>query len=244
MKAAGLEYLNKEFWIYVDIINVGFPSLCRQGLASLATIFLNNQAGDYGGDAALSAMTIASKMFMIVFSASLGIGQGYQPVCGYNYFAKRYDRVKESMTFTLICGTVCMFLTCLFIFIFAKPLMEAFISNSPEVVKIGTRVIRYQCLSMPFMSLNVIANMSFQSTKKKLQATILSSCRQGLFFIPLVFLLPSMIGLSGVELTQALADFCTFLFTIPFFVVFVKELNKKAKEQQKLNEKDEFSLEF
>ena len=85
---------------------------------------------------------------------------------------------------------------------------------------------------MPFLSLNVIANMSFQSTKKKIQATILSCCRQGIFFVPFILLLPLMFKLTGVELTQALSDFCTFLFTIPFFIIFVKELNRKIKTEE------------
>ncbi len=225
------KYITKEMWVYKDVLKVGFPSFCRQGLASIATIFLNNQAGTFGGDAVLDAMSIVSKIFMIVFSASLGIGQGYQPVCGYNYFAKRYDRVKEAMIFTLICGFSLMLLTCTFLFIFAEPVMKAFGEEGGEAVKIGTRVIKYQSLAMPFLSLNVIANMSFQSTKKKFSATILSCCRQGIFFIPFIFALPAIFGLAGVELTQALSDFCTFLFTIPFFIIFVKELNKKIKEQ-------------
>lgn len=225
------KYITKEMWVYKDVLKVGFPSFCRQGLASIATIFLNNQAGTFGGDAALDAMSIVSKIFMIVFSASLGIGQGYQPVCGYNYFAKRYDRVKEAMMFTLICGFSLMLLTCTFLFIFAEPVMKAFGEEGGEAVKIGTRVIKYQSIAMPFLSLNVIANMSFQSTKKKFSATILSCCRQGIFFIPFIFALPAMFNLAGVELTQALSDFCTFLFTIPFFIIFVKELNKKIKEQ-------------
>ena len=225
------KYITKEMWVYKDVLKVGFPSFCRQGLASIATVFLNNQAGTFGGDAALDAMSIVSKIFMIVFSASLGIGQGYQPVCGYNYFAKRYDRVKEAMIFTLICGFSLMLLTCAFLFFFAEPVMKAFGEEGGEAVKIGTRVIKYQSLAMPFLSLNVIANMSFQSTKKKFSATILSCCRQGIFFIPFIFALPAMFDLAGVELTQALSDFCTFLFTIPFFIIFVKELNKKIKEQ-------------
>ncbi len=224
------KYITKESWVYKDVLKVGFPSLCRQGLASIATIFLNNQAGMYGGDAALDAMSIVSKIFMIVFSVSLGIGQGYQPVCGYNYFAKKYDRVKEAMIFTLICGASLMFLTCILLFVFANPIMSAFV-KSEETIAIGTRVIRYQSLAMPFLSLNVISNMSFQSTKQKFQATILSCCRQGIFFIPFIFALPALFDLSGVEMTQALSDFCTFLFTIPFFVIFVKDLNKKIKAQ-------------
>ena len=185
-------------------------------------------------------MSIVSKIFMIVFSASLGIGQGYQPVCGYNYFAKRYDRVKEAMIFTLIWGAVLMFVTCAILFALAEPIMKLFVENGGETVAIGTRVIRYQSLTMPFLSLNVIANMSFQSTKKKISATILSCCRQGIFFIPFIFILPAIFKLGGVEMTQALSDFCTFLFTIPFFISFVKELNRKIKEQNS-NEKE---LEF
>ena len=226
------KYITKESWVYKDIIKVGFPSLCRQGLASLATILLNNQAGIYGGDPALDAMSIVSKVYMIVFSASLGIGQGYQPVCGYNYFAKKYSRVKEAMFFTFACGFTLMLITCSGLFIFAETLMGAFVSGSKEVVEIGARVIRYQSIAMPFLSLNVISNMSFQSTKKKVQATILSCCRQGIFFVPFILLLPLMFDLTGVELTQALSDFCTFLFTIPFFIVFVKELNRKIKTEE------------
>lgn len=229
-------YITKESWVYKDILKVGFPSLCRQGLASIATIFLNNQAGAFGGDAALDAMSIVSKIFMIVFSVSLGIGQGYQPVCGYNYFAKRYDRVKEAMFFTLIVGFSLMVVTCVVLFILAEPVMKAFVSDSPKAIEIGVNTIRFQSVTMPFLSLNVIANMSFQSTKKKLSATILSCCRQGIFFIPFVFILPLMFDVVGIELTQALSDFATFLFTIPFFIKFVKELNEKHKEQMNIKE--------
>ena len=224
------KYISNEMWVYKDVLKVGFPSFCRQGLASIATIILNNQAGKFGGDPALDAMSIVSKIFMIVFSVSLGIGQGYQPVCGYNYFAKRYDRVKEAMIFTLICGLSLMLLTCVGLYIFAEPVMKAFADEGGEAVKIGTRVIRYQSIAMPFLSLNVIANMSFQSTKKKFSATILSCCRQGIFFIPFILILPEIFDLSGIEMTQALSDFCTFLFTIPFYIIFVKELNKKISE--------------
>ena len=219
--------------VYSEILKIGLPSLCRQGLASVATILLNKQAGLYGGDQALSAMSIVSKVFMIIFSVCLGIGQGYQPVCGYNYFAKRYDRVKEAMVFTLLCGCVLMIFTCVIIFILAEPVMNFFISEDKEVVKIGIRVIRYQCISLPFLSLNVIANMSFQSIKSKFKATILSCCRQGLFFIPFIFVLPMLFELAGVELTQALSDICTFIFTVPFFIGFVKDLKKKISEMNK-----------
>lgn len=233
--------ISKHISVYLEVIKIGLPSLFRQGLASLTTIVLNKQAGKYGGDAALSAMTIAGKVFFVIFSTLLGIGQGYQPVCGYNYFAKKYGRVKEAMIFTLISGTTLMTGLGVIFFFVANKLMAAFIPDDMEVIKIGTTVLRYQCISLPFIGLNVVTNMSFQSTKKKFKAVLLSSCRQGLFLLPLIYFLPMILesvngnGLLGVELSQALSDGLAFLFTIPFFISFIKELKKLQKEQENTN---------
>jgi len=220
--------------IYFDIIKVGFPSFCRQGLASVATILLNTQAGIYGDDAALSAMSIVSKVFTVIFSVCLGIGQGYQPVCGYNYSAEKYDRVKEAMLFTLKVGTFLMTTFSLVFFIFAEGIINFFIDDK-DVIKIGVMALKFQCISMPFMSLNVVCNMTFQSIRQKAKATILSCCRQGLFFMPLVFLLPYLFQLKGVELIQSISDILTFVFTIPFFVYFMKELNEKINSPKGKN---------
>ena len=227
-----IKYLSFKFNTYLDIIKIGLPSLCRQGLASIASICLNRQAGAIGGDAAQSAMSIVSKAFMVIFSISLGVGQGYQPVCGYNYFAKRYDRVKEAMMFTFFCGTVLMTAMSIVFFIFSSSVISFFIDDK-EVINIGKMALRYQCISMPFLSLNVICNMTYQSIRSKYKATLLSCCRQGIFFIPLVFILPSLFELTGLELVQALSDFLTFLFTIPFFIHLLKDINKKIKEMDK-----------
>ena len=146
--------------------------MCRQGLASISTVLLNNAAKTYGGDAALSAIGIVQKVFTVIFSVSLGIGQGYQPVCGYNYFAKKYSRVKEALLFTLFVGVIMMSVFSIIFFIIAEDLLKAFI-DSEKAVEIGTVALRWQCIAMPFQSLNVICNMTFQSTKQKLKATIL-----------------------------------------------------------------------
>lgn len=235
--------ISKDISVYLDVIKVGLPSLCRQGLASIASILLNRQAGAYGSDAALSAMSIVSKVFMVIFSISLGIGQGYQPVCGYNYFAKKYDRVKEAMVFTFICGTVTMTTMCIIFSIFAKQTIGFFI-NDEEVISIGAQALRFQCFSLPFLSLNVICNMTYQSIRHKYKATLLSSCRQGIFFIPLVFILPSMLELVGVELVQAMSDFLTFVISVPFFIMILKDLNNKISENTKKANVDlEYTLE-
>ena len=223
------KYISKQFVAYAEIIKVGLPSFFRQTLASIATILLNNQAAIYGSDAALSAMGIVSKIFMVIFAVALGIGQGYQPVAGYNYASKNYSRVKEAMLFTYITSTCLMTTICILMIIFSKYVFLIFL-NDPEVIEIGVVALRFQCLALPFLALNVICNMTFQSIRKKNLAVLLSSCRQGIFFIPLVFVLPLFWGLTGVEITQACADFCTFLFSIPFAISFVKSLNKLIEE--------------
>ena len=222
--------ITKDMSVYLEVVKIGFPSLCRQGLASIATILINRAARDIGGDVAQSAISIVSKVFMVIFSISLGIGQGYQPVCGYNYFAKRYDRVKEAMLFTFVFGCVIMTVLSILFFIFAEAVIDFFI-DSEEVIEIGKSALRFQCISMPLQSLNVICNMTFQSTRKKVRATLLSCCRQGIFFIPLVLILPNLLKLTGIELVQAGSDFLTFLFTIPFFIHLIKEINSLIKNQ-------------
>ena len=175
-------------------------------------------------------MGIVSKIFIVIFSVSLGIGQGYQPVCGYNYYAKRYDRVKESLLFTFyIMIAIITSLSALF-FIFSDTVMAIF-RDDPEVIKIGSKALKWQCAALPFVSLNVICNMTYQSTKQKFKASLLSCCRQGLFFIPLIIVLPLIVGIDGVIVTQACADFMTFIFTVFFFIHLMRDINKKVKSQ-------------
>lgn len=233
--------ISKKFNVYSEILKVGFPSFCRQGFVCLATILLNNQASKYGAmlgpefdDAAQSAMGIVGKIITVIFTVSLGIGQGYQPVCGYNYHSKRYERVKEATLFTFYFMTCVMLVLSTFFFIFAKNVMNLFIDDS-MVVKFGVKALRWQCFAMPFVTVNTICNMTYQSTKQKVKATILSCCRQGIFFIPLILFLPMFIGLDGVIVSQSIADLITCLFSVFFFISLIKEINNKIK-----NSKNEF----
>ena len=227
--------LSKRAYVYLEIFRIGFPSLCRQGFASLASILLNNQAGKYGGDPCLSALTIISKIVMIIFSVCLGIGQGYQPVSGYNYFSKNYKRCKEAMFFTFIVSTILMSLSSIIFFIFSKEVMAFFIEDN-EVIEIGKVALRYQCIALPLLSLNTICNMTFQSTRKKFRAALLSCCRQGIFFIPVIIILPLFTGLTGVLISQALADVLTFIFSMFFFVAYCIEINKKIREEEAIEQ--------
>lgn len=207
------------------ILKNGLPSLMRQGAVSIATVILNRAASLYG-DAPFAAMTIVTKIFMIVFSIGLGIGQGYMPVVGYNYGAKRFDRVRSAFRFTFLCGTATMTVLGSLMFIFAPDVLSLFVSDDPAVGEVGAFALRAQCLAMPFLALGVVCNMTFQTIGRSWLATFLSSLRQGIFFIPLLLVLPRYIGLTGVEISQALADIMTFLVCIPYSISFLRSLPK------------------
>ena len=213
---------------YGRILKTGLPSFCRQGLASIATVLLNQNAAVYG-DAAVAAMSIVGRVFMLILSVLLGYGQGFQPVIGYNYGAKRYDRVRQSFFFTVKVGFALMAVLAT-AGILAAPAVIGWFSQDAQVLQIGIFAMRAQCLGMLLQPLGVISNMTFQSLGKSGPATFLSAARQGIFFLPLILILPQVIGLAGVQLTQPLADVCTFFACFPFLLRFFREL--LARESQ------------
>ena len=224
-----IKKISRNINTYFIILKNGMPSFFRQGLASIATVALNFNAGTYG-DSAVAAMSIVGRICMLIFCVVIGYGQGYQPVVGYNYGSKNYHRVKESFLFTLKVGTSIMTVLAIIGFILSPKIMSWFISDL-EVIKIGTNALRYQCLVMPLMTLGVLSNMTFQAVGKPLHATFLTSCRQGIFFLPLIIILPKLFSLKGVEITQPISDILTFIISIPFIYNFLKKLdyNNNAK---------------
>lgn len=214
--------------VYLQILRIGLPSLLRQGLASLATILLNNSAANIS-DAAVSAMTIVTKVSMMINSAFIGFGQGFQPVVGYNHGAGLHDRVRRAFMFTLAVGTGLLTVLGIATWIFAERIMNAFIDDS-EVVKIGIAALRAQCIATPFMAPGIVTNMVLQSVGKAFGASVLSSARQGLFFIPLILTLPHFFGTQGLIWSQPVADLLTLVAAIPFGVIFLKNLKKAASQ--------------
>lgn len=226
-----LRSVSKKLSVYSEVISTGFPSFCRQILASLCTVFLNHAASTYGGEAAQAAFGVVQKVFMLAFSLSLGIGQGYQPVLGYNYSAKRFDRVRSAYLFTLIFSTSIMAVFATFCAIFAPALMRMF-SLSDKATDIGTLSLRLQCICMPLLPLNFMASISFQTVGSKLYASLLSVSRQGLFYIPAVLILPNLFKLFGVQCCQSVSDVLAFVFAIPFTVLFFKMVRRDDKRTQ------------
>ena len=212
--------LGKTVW-------TGIPSLARQGLSSVATILLNTAAIKYG-DAAVAAMAICGKIVWFVGSIMIGIGQGFTPVSGYNFGAKRFDRVKSAYFFMLKSGAVIMTSFAIVIFIFAKQILASFINDS-EAVQIGVTALRWQISFLPFLPLIVGTNMLMQSTRHIKAATFLSMNRNGIYFIPAVLILPNVLGLFGVEITQLVADILSAVTAVPYMILFFRKLDKQTE---------------
>ena len=209
-----------------DIITTGLPSLARQGLASISTMVLNNAAGVYG-DAAIAAMGIAGRVCMFIFSAALGIGQGFQPVAGFNFGAKKYGRVRQGFFFTLIFGSIMLGIAATMVFFNAGTCIQVF-RDDPEVIRIGIPALRAQCIGLLVVPFQVCNNMMFQSIGYKFNATFLSSLRNGLFFIPVLLAASWISGLAGIQVAQAIADVLTSLACIPFTVSFFRKISRES----------------
>lgn len=206
-----------------EIIVVGFPTLCRQGLASLASVATNRAVRPYG-DAAIAAMSIISRIIHFQGSVVRGLSQGCQPVAGFSYGAKKYRRVYDSTRFTVRVGTVFMLVVSAVFFALAPNVMHLFCKGNAEVVSVGTMALRAYSIVAPLTGLITTISMVLQSIGKSGQATLLSCCRQGLFLLPLLLLLPAQIGLTGVQLAQPLADALTFCVALPIYVSFCNGL--------------------
>lgn len=224
-----LKGLTSKINLLGKVIITGLPSLSRQGLASIATILLN-RACAYYGDGAVAAMAIVTKIIMFVASVMIGIGQGFTPVAGYNYGAKRYDRVKKAYWFTVFAGMVILGISAFLGVVFAKEIIT-FFRNDLEVIKIGTVALRWQIAVLPFHPLIVATNMLLQATGHIPQATFLSCNRQGVYFIPLILILPKLFGVFGVEIAQACSDFLSVITAIPYLIWFLRKMDKMEKQK-------------
>ena len=215
-----------KFHYYKMIFQGGLPSLARQCLASLATICLNHAARPYG-DAAIAAMGVVQRITMFGASAMLGFGQGFQPVCGFNYGAKLYHRVKEGFWFCVRISSLFLLVMSVLGFIFAPELIALF-RDDPDVIACGAAALRFQCISFSFQSWIVMSNMMQQSMGRTIPATFLSVARQGFFFIPAVLILPYFFGLTGIQLAQAAADVLTLICAIPIQLYVMNSLPNTA----------------
>jgi len=212
--------------IVTEVGKMGSSSLLRLGMGVLAAVFLNNLAGDFS-DSALAAVSVVNKVMMFLTYAIIGFAQGFQPVAGYNWGARRYDRVWEGYRFAAVVGVVSLSVLSLLIGIFADRILLLFTEMDMEMVAIGSFCLRAQCLVMPIHAWSVVVNMLYAGLGKARGAAILSLTRQGICFIPMLLLLPPLFAVWGVASIQAAADLFSLVITVPFALAAGKEIKMR-----------------
>lgn len=211
---------------YKMITNGGLPSLCRQGMSGIAVACLNTAARPFG-DAAIAAMAIVSRITNFTNSVLLGFGQGFQPVCGFNYGAGLYARVKKGFWFCVKVGTIFLLALSAVEFLLAPRLIELFRKGDAQVLQIGATALRFQCITFFLAAWVIVSNMMMQTTGKMFRATFMGLARQGIFLIPLVMILPHILGLRGIQLAQPFADIISFAVSVPLQFSLLKEMKRE-----------------
>lgn len=218
---------------YQNIVKGGAPSLFRQGLGSFATVCLNLMAGPYG-DAAIAAMSIVTRISQFAASVVIGFGQGFQPVCGFNYGAKLFKRVQEGFWFCVKFCTSVLLVAAVCGWIFSPNLIGIFLKTDPLVIEYGSQALRLQALTFPLVGWITIANMMLQTIGKTVKASLLAMSRQFLFFVPVILTLSGFLGILGVQLSQPIADFCSFLLAVLLSISVLREMSHEQEQLEQL----------
>ena len=200
--------------ILYQIVTVGSSSMFRSGLAVVSAIVLNNIAGSIS-DSVLAGIGVSTKIMMFPFGIILGFGTGFQPVAGFNWGARRYDRVMESYRFaarTAIAGAAVMGVL---LALFAGPLIALFATSDLSMREVGALCIRLQCLALPIHSWVAVVNMLCAGLGNAKGALLLSTSRQGTCFLPIVYPMAHLWGAVGVASVQAAADMLSLLLALP-----------------------------
>lgn len=220
-----IKSVSRDGRVYLSICRVGLPSLIRQGLSSVTSGVLNNVTKPFG-DAAIAAMSVVNRFSMFLMCVGLGMGQGFQPVAAFNYQAKKYDRVKKGLIFTMcFCLVFIGGLSLVSMFV-AEPIISLFQKNM-EVIAIGAKALRFAAFGMMFMAFSVPVNMLYQSIQQPTISSILSLIRSGAITIPMLLVCVPLLGLTGVQIAQPTADIIAGVLSIPFIIRFLRSEPEK-----------------
>jgi putative MATE family efflux protein len=207
--------------IIKEISALGFVTLARQAVVSVTYLLLNNILFDLGGEASVSIYGIIGRMLMFALFPVLGITQGFLPIAGYNYGAKLYGRVRESINMAIFAAVALGILVFLVIFIFPEQIVRVF-TDDATVIEKTPNAMRWVFAATPIVAIQLIGSAYFQAIGKAIPALLLTLTRQGFFFIPLITILPRYFGEMGVWWSFPIADFLSMVVTAYF-------LNKEVK---------------
>lgn len=222
-------------FFFKEMFKGGAPSLFRQGIGSISSTCLNNVAAAVVEtalvDPAIAALSIVSRIMMFANSLVIGFGQGFQPVCGFNYGAKKYSRVREAFVFCTAVGSCFLVLAAIAGVSFAPGIVALFRGDDSAVIEIGSLALRLQCITMPLFAFVVLSNMMLQTIAKTGRASTLAVARQGLFFLPILLVLAFSFGLPGIQATQPIADGFSFLLALFLQGKTLREMREMEKAE-------------
>jgi len=221
-----LKHFSPSILRYIDMFKGGLPNLFRQGLMSVTAIMINHFARPYG-DAAIAAISIANRISMLVTSIILGFGQGFQPVCGFNYGAKLYNRVKKSFWFCVRFGCCALFIGAIITAIFAPQIIALFRKDDLDVITIGAWGLRLQCISLPFTAFIIMINMITQSMGIAFESSVVAFSSSGALLVPCLFILGPILGLTGIQAAKPVSDIACLFIVIPVLIKTLKMLHTK-----------------
>ena len=224
-------YFTPKWSIYREVARMGIPTFLRSSLMTTSTVVINNFAGSFS-DSALAAVSVANKCTRLVGSAILGFGQGFQPVAGYCYGAKRFHRVNRAFWVSTAIGAAMALVIGGAMGIFAPKLVAVFAADDAEIVRLGTLMIRTQCITMFAHVWVMIINGLFQALGRALPAAILGLSRQAICLIPAVVVLSLLFGVNGLAVSQASADLLSLAIAIPMVVKITREIRHLAETEE------------
>jgi len=234
-RAGGISIRVRDFtpnlYYMKEMARGGLPSLIKQGLTAVASLMMNKMAGGYGVSV-VAAVGYVQRISVFAASAVAGLGQGLQPVCGFNYGAKLYGRVKKSFWFAIKLATGIM-LAITIIALFFAPQLIGFFRNDPEVIAIGAFMLRAQSLTYPLIPLATIGSMFLQTLGKATRASLLAVARQGMFLIPSLLVLTNLFDLVGFQISQPVSDFLAFVLAVFFIISMFREMDRNAEQVEK-----------
>ncbi len=224
-----LSYFQPTMKMYAEVMKIGIPTFFRQVLASISMGVLNNGAVSYGGDELIAAVGLVLKVYLLPMYILFGIGQGFQPIVGYSYGSNNLKRVTETLKYSLkLC--LGLALTSFMVMYFFPEVLLSIFRPSKEVMAYAVLGLKFNAVAIILLSVTNVVGVFYQAIGRARESLILSVARQGLFYIPLIYFLPSIMGVNGILSAQLIADILTVFLTGLMFSGFYKKITKEVDD--------------
>ncbi len=215
--------------IMSEIFKIGIPTLVFQILTSFSISLINNAAGDYG-DSAIAGMGVVTRLISMGSLSVFGFIKGFQPIAGYSYGAKKFDRLRESIKTSILWSTVFCVIFGLVLTLFSTAIVSQFTKGDAEMIRIGATSLKANGITIMLFGFYTVYSSLFLALGKGREGFILGACRQGICFIPVILLLPMVWGLNGILYAQPIADVLSAIITVFMAIPLHKRLNEMQKQ--------------